>query len=62
MISTIKRWLHELSRRKVIRVALAYPIVSWLLIQVAGETFGPLGLPPWSITLVVVLEIARAHV
>jgi TolB-like protein/tetratricopeptide (TPR) repeat protein len=51
----VKRWLRELSRRKVIRVAVAYPIVGWLLIQVAGETFGPLGLPSWSVTLVVVL-------
>ncbi|HEY7670639.1 MAG TPA: hypothetical protein VIC71_00360, partial [Gammaproteobacteria bacterium] len=57
MISTIKRWLHELSRRKVIRVAIAYPIVAWLLIQVAGGTFGPLGLPSWSITLVIVLVV-----
>jgi TolB-like protein/Flp pilus assembly protein TadD len=55
--STIKRWLHELSRRKVIRVAIAYPIVGWLLIQVAGGTFGPLGLPAWSTTLVIVLVV-----
>jgi TolB-like protein/Flp pilus assembly protein TadD len=55
MIARLKSWLHELSRRKVIRVAIAYLIVGWLLIQVAGETFGPLGLPPWSVTLVVVL-------
>jgi TolB-like protein/Flp pilus assembly protein TadD len=55
MTARLKRWLHELSRRKVIRVAIAYPIVGWLLIQVAGETLGPLGVPPWSVTLVVVL-------
>ena len=55
MVGRLKGWLHELSRRKVIRVAIAYPIVGWILIQVAGATFAPLGLPPWSITLVVVL-------
>jgi TolB-like protein/Flp pilus assembly protein TadD len=57
MTIRLKRWLHELSRRKVIRVALAYPIVGWLLIQVAGGTFAPLGLPSWSVTLVVLLVV-----
>jgi TolB-like protein/Flp pilus assembly protein TadD len=43
-----------LRRRKVARVAIAYLLVAWLLVQVAGETFEPLGLPMWSRTLVIV--------
>jgi adenylate cyclase len=47
----------ELRRRKVIRVALVYGIVGWLLIQVAETTFEPLNLPDWTLTLVVMLAI-----
>jgi hypothetical protein len=50
----LARWLAELRRRKVTRVAVAYLIVAWLLVQIAGETFEPLGLPMWSRTLVIV--------
>lgn len=46
---------HELKRRKVVRVGLAYLALAWLLIQIADVTFERLGLPPWSITLVIVL-------
>jgi adenylate cyclase len=47
-------WWAELRRRKVVRVALAYGVVAWLVIQVAAETFEPLGLPAWSTRLVIV--------
>jgi len=47
----------ELQRRKVIRVALAYGVVAWLVIQVAETVFEPLRLPDWALTLVVVLAI-----
>ena len=30
----------ELKRRKVMRVAITYAIVAWLIIQVASTTFG----------------------
>ena len=45
----------ELKRRKVIRVVVAYIIVGWLLIQVAETTFEPMGLPDWTLRLVIVL-------
>ena len=32
---------HELKRRKVVRVAIAYAVVGWLVIQVAATTFPP---------------------
>jgi TolB-like protein/Flp pilus assembly protein TadD len=47
----------ELRRRKVIRVATIYLVSAWLLIQVADATFEPLGLPSWTVTLVVALAI-----
>ena len=47
----------ELKRRKVIRVAIAYLIVAWVVIQIATTTFEPLRLPDWSETLVVVIAI-----
>ena len=49
------RWLAELKRRKVFRVAAVYLVGAWLLVQVAGTTFGPMGLPPWTLKLVITL-------
>jgi TolB-like protein len=37
----------ELKRRNVVKVAIAYAIVSWLLVQVAGLVFPVLLLPDW---------------
>jgi TolB-like protein/Flp pilus assembly protein TadD len=49
------RWLAELKRRKVFRVAVVYLVVAWLVVQVASTTFGPMGLPPWTLKLVITL-------
>ncbi len=46
-------FFNELKRRKVVRVAVAYLIVGWLLIQVADVTLEPLRLPGWAETLVI---------
>jgi adenylate cyclase len=53
--SRLGSWLAELRRRKVFRVAAVYLVAGWLLIQVADATFGPIGLPGWSLKLVIVL-------
>jgi TolB-like protein len=45
----------ELKRRNVVRVAIAYAIVAWLLIEVSATTFPILNLPDWAATLVTVL-------
>ena len=45
------------SARKVFRVAVAYLIVAWLVIQIADTTFDPLLLQEWSQTLVVALAM-----
>jgi TolB-like protein/Flp pilus assembly protein TadD len=50
-----KRFFAELKRRKVYRVAVAYAIVSWLLIQIATQVFPFLEIPAWIVRLVIVL-------
>jgi TolB-like protein len=45
----------ELKRRNVIRVAIAYAVSAWLLIEVSATVFPILSLPEWSVTLVTVL-------
>lgn len=47
--------MNELKERKVLRVAIAYIVVTWIVIQVAESTFETLGLPVWSDSLLVVL-------
>ena len=47
----------ELKRRNVFRVAVAYLVAAWLVIQVTGEVAPALGLPEWSSTMVVWLSI-----
>jgi adenylate cyclase len=49
------QFFKELQRRKVIRVAVVYAIIAWVLIQVAGEVADPLHLPGWFSTAVIVL-------
>jgi len=45
----------ELKRRNVVRVAIAYGIVGWLLAQVADLLFGTFGTPDWALRTFVVL-------
>src|SRR3954447_1610349 len=45
----------ELKRRNVYKVAIAYAVVGWLLIQVATQVFPLLEIPNWVIRLVIVL-------
>ena len=48
---------HELSRRRVFRVAVAYAAGSWLIAQVASTFFPPLGIPDWSLSLLALLLV-----
>lgn len=48
-------FFEELKRRKVMRVAITYAVVAWLLIQIAATVFPQLGLPEWAPRLVTVL-------
>jgi TolB-like protein/Tfp pilus assembly protein PilF len=47
--------LAELKRRNVYKVAVAYAIVGWLLIQVATSIFPALEIPTWAAKLVIAL-------
>jgi TolB-like protein/Flp pilus assembly protein TadD len=47
----------ELKRRNVYKVAVAYAIVSWLLVQVATQVFPFLEIPNWVIRLVIALVV-----
>ena len=46
-------FLAELKRRNVYKVAVAYAVVGWLLIQVATQVFPFLEIPNWAIRLVI---------
>ena len=50
-------FIDELKRRNVIRVAIAYAISAWFLIQVSDTVFPMLRLPEWTATFVAVLLI-----
>jgi hypothetical protein len=51
------RFFAELRRRNVYKVAAAYAVVSWLLIQIATQVFPFFEIPNWSVRLVVVVLI-----
>src|SRR5436305_13555848 len=46
-------FLSELKRRNVYKVAVAYAVVGWLLIQVATQVFPFLEISNWAIRLVI---------
>ena len=42
----------------MIPVVVTYAVVGWLILQVAGLTFEPLGLPEWGIRVLIIITIA----
>src|SRR3984893_48338 len=52
-----RNFLAELKRRNVYKVAVAYAIVGWLLIQIATQVFPFFEIPNWGVRLVVLLII-----
>jgi TolB-like protein/tetratricopeptide (TPR) repeat protein len=50
-----KRFFGELKRRNVYKVAVAYAIVGWLVVQIATQVFPFLEIPNWVVRLVIVL-------
>jgi len=47
----------ELKRRNVCKVAIAYAVVAWLLMQVASQIFPFFEIPNWAVRLVVLLLV-----
>src|SRR5437660_256818 len=52
-----KSFFGELKRRNVYKVAVAYAVVGWLLVQVATQVFPFFEVPNWAVRLVVLLLI-----
>ena len=52
-----KIFFGELKRRNVYKVAVAYAIASWLLIQIATQVFPFFEVPNWAVRLVVLLLV-----
>src|SRR5438309_9660827 len=52
-----KIFFGELKRRNVYKVAVAYAVVAWLLMQIASQIFPFFEIPNWVVRLVVLLLI-----
>ena len=53
----MKSFYAELKRRKVHRVAIAYAVAAWLLIQIATQVFPFFEIPNWAVRLIVLLLV-----
>ena len=51
--SALGNFFDELRRRRVIRVAVVYAIIGWVMIEVASTVFPGLKLPDWTVTFVI---------
>lgn len=56
----IKGFLGELRRRNVVRVAIAYAAIAWLVIQLADFLIPALQLPEWTHSLILLLVVIGA--
>ena len=48
----VQKFFAELKRRNVYKVAVAYAVVGWLLIQIATQIFPFFEIPNWGVRLV----------
>ena len=55
--SRAKGFWDQLKKRKVTRVALAYTLVAWVVMQIGDVAFEGLGLPQWSLSLLIILVL-----
>jgi TolB-like protein/Tfp pilus assembly protein PilF len=53
----LRNFFGELRRRDVYKVAVAYAVVGWLLIQIVTQVFPVFEIPNWGVRLVVMLTI-----
>jgi predicted ATPase/class 3 adenylate cyclase len=58
----LRRFLAELSRRRLLGAVSAYAIVAWLLVQGASIVLPAFDAPPWVLRAVIVLAIVGAPV
>jgi hypothetical protein len=53
----IDNFFAELKRRNVYKVAVAYAVVAWLLIQIATQVFPFFDIPNWAVRVVVLVQL-----
>ena len=53
----LRNFVAELKRRSVYKVAIAYAVVAWLLMQIASQIFPFFEIPNWAVRLVVLLLV-----
>jgi len=53
----LRNFFSELKRRNVYKVAVAYAIVGWLLVQIATQVFPFLEIPNWVVRLVIAIVV-----
>src|SRR5437870_12646760 len=53
----LRNFFAELKRRNVYKVAVAYAVVAWLLVQVATQVFPFLEIPNWVVRLVIAIVV-----
>ena len=51
----IDNFFAELKRRNVYKVAVAYAVVGWLVVQVATQVFPFFEIPNWAVRLIVLV-------
>src|SRR5438094_3123328 len=52
-----RNFFAELKRRNVYKVAVAYAVVGWLLVQIATQVFPFFEIPNWAVRLIVLLIV-----
>src|SRR6266536_2580487 len=52
-----RQFFAELKRRNVYKVAVAYAVLAWLLMQIASQIFPFFEIPNWAVRLVVLLLV-----
>src|SRR5438128_4043808 len=55
--ANLRNFVSELKRRNVYKVAIAYAVVAWLLIQIATQVFPFFEIPNWAVRLIVLVII-----
>ena len=50
-------FFHELRRRHVVRVAVAYAVVAWVLLQLASIVFPTFGAPDWALKVFIAVLV-----
>jgi hypothetical protein len=53
----VRSFFAEFKQRNVRKVGIAYPLVAWLLIQVASQIFPFFEIPTWAVRLLVLVLI-----